>query len=191
MKRRTFLQGLSVLPAVGSVAEAPRAAEVPFNHALTDDEAKIVSMSQLLVQNFRDYVKQKGWDLPVAEHLFIEQNARLFCQYLADWTLSDPLFEEHDRSLFVPSVLWVTTVPGVSRKLRVPWIGDEEADPEEVWAKEAALDVQHEIRKEAEEVGRLQGYLIYLPPFLPPSYLDPRDFSVHRRFLLNYTKVRA
>lgn len=57
-------------------------------------------------------------------------------------------------------------------------------------ADEIVLEIARECRNQFKEKGTVPAmYAIYMPPTMSPSYLDPKDFSIHRSLRMRYAKV--
>lgn len=113
----------------------------------------------------------------------------------------------------VPQIdIRVEALKAQARRLRAIWnaeaaqdvqafLGDDPYDSMcDAVGQQIALEIQMEIRHAARDwthpdTGVLHKgnpvriYALYVPPHMPPSYLDPKDFSIRRGFRMRYAKA--
>jgi len=192
MKRRTLLQVLASLPLVGSVFSGKAAAAEVVRKP--DHEVWADHLWDNAVRHHRD----KGWELKGEKAEALRAICSAFCRHLEDWSLSQPFMPESPTPAVKFNVAYNPS-PTV-RKLRCIWRPEDaqdlhaihgvdvKAELAEAVGSQAALEVQMECRMEAKTGTPLSTYTLHVPPFLTPVYLDPKDFSIRRGFMLAYSK---
>jgi hypothetical protein len=205
-------------PALEKACQEVRRERIPevwSNYTVTTEPAPpykgASGLSFDLLINLDYYIdSKKEWNWDPKEVEMFHRLCRSFCKHLLD-------FSSPDESLvYVPDtdpdllkkVVYGRMVSPVSRytdsegkthfleaqarkcKIRFCLEDVAEEDPIDQAGKEAALDVKIEIRHNAKDGRPVKAYMIYLPPYLTPVFLEPKgDWSIDRRFMIRYAKV--
>jgi hypothetical protein len=171
-------------------------------------------LAERLSLNLHRYVDE---NLPKFEVGLLHAICVRFCRNLRNWDLSVALDDAAEVAELEKVQFVVMTAPveliahpdtgeevvlqAEARKLRVLFRPDiyaalqtyndfdVEVEMCERYAREAAFDVQMELRQHIREGRPVRVYALYMPPHIGPTHVDTTEFSVRRGFRIRYAKV--
>jgi hypothetical protein len=206
MNRRKLLQLFSAIPFIGIFLEDPADASQERTVFLpTPPELDWGRLANQLSINLNEHLNKQ--QASGEERYFLQQVCYYFCKNLQNWELSANFFPEQKidalsdvqfavmnnpiEAIVHPNTGENVVLTAHSRKMRVFRFGD--VLPQEAnfiaAGEQAALDIQLELRHQIKEGRPVRVFAIYVPPFLSSAAHVPKDFSVHRGFLIRYAKV--
>lgn len=166
--------------------------------------------AEALTRNLQSYAASHPITWDQRELDFFVAACPLFCRHLLDdgsrslvYAPGSPpdIIKEVDFQVMLTPAAEVTLRDGTvraltaaCRKLRAkPGFGCCPCEQSvEQFALDASLDVQLEVRRQAQDGRQIDTYAIYLPPFMPPINWDaiPKDMTVCRLgAMLRYAKT--